>query len=478
MAEKKPKDKDIVDEKLEEAASEEPETEDEEESVEAVKDKAAESWNRAEEAPAAAGEWFVDFDVWQATLEANFGPDFEAVLSNVLGPEWITQLNSRLQAEKEFYKVIEQIKAEIMGPPPEEEEELGEPGSMSFESLGSGEVIFDSSTAEFGIAGGRGGGGRGGGGSGGGGGRSLPNLKDLRRKEFEGEEVPEEAKKNAPVDQNIINDEEALPDSELVLMDANEFTRMSYYAHKEMERHKDELKIKEVLERESKEKQAGKTSLQFRLLFWLSVSIALYAVLCIASYPVSSYYAKGLLERIPPDFYFQPSNALHKQGELTRVRTQPADGQPEIDVIYFYRPAVKRLDIQNLLNGIQYRYSLKVAQRNLIEPMPGSDSTSVTMRRYYPQYLPTNFSVLARVPFLTVSEKGQELLTAYEWRLSGLLPGLVVTDIVDSAGKAIGTAYVADGRLNIAIPALDTLAPSEKAELAYRLVLLFALLEL
>lgn len=108
---------------------------------------------------------FVDFDVWEATLEANFGTDFEKVLSRELGPDWVTKLNSRMVSSGNFYGIIEELKDEVQGRP----QEVVDEGHMSFETLGPGEVIFDPSAV-------------GGGGGGGGGGKynkGIPNLVDI-----------------------------------------------------------------------------------------------------------------------------------------------------------------------------------------------------------------------------------------------------------------------------------------------------------
>ncbi|MFH1068079.1 MAG: hypothetical protein V1794_00535 [Candidatus Glassbacteria bacterium] len=471
MADKEQKDRNLLDAELDEAAEARIEDSAARKEPPVEKEAGKNQTSRLEDAPA-AGDWFVDFDVWEATLESNFGPDFEHVLSNELGPDWATKLNSLMQSEKNFYRVIEDIKADVQGRTNEIVEVANEPGNITFETLGPGEVIYDASTAEFGVRGG-GGGGRGEGG----GGRGIPNLKDLRRKDFEVKEGLEPPKTDERLEENVIQDEDALPDQELVLMDRNEFSRMSYYAHKEMERHKDELRTKAVLGRESQTNPDQKASLLNRLLFWLSVMILLYAVFCITSYPVSSYYSKTLLEKLPPDFYFQPSNSLHKQGELTARSLDPAGGPPALNVIFFYRPAILRLEIENLLSGEKNRYDLSKADRDLIELAKGPQGRAVIVQGHYPQYLPTNASLFMKVPFLTLSEDGQTVLTAYERPLSGLLPGLILMDIVAADGSSLGSAYVAEDKLNIVIPGLAGLTPVEKVQLTDRLVLLFALLE-
>ena len=86
-----------------------------------------------ESAPSSTMEQFVDFDVWVATLEANFGPDFERVLEEKMGPDWNTNINDKMASGENFYHVVHDTKRDIEGGA----EEVLDEEHLSFETLGA-----------------------------------------------------------------------------------------------------------------------------------------------------------------------------------------------------------------------------------------------------------------------------------------------------------------------------------------------------
>lgn len=411
------------------------------------------------------GEWFVDFDVWQATLEANFGPDFEDVLSRELGPDWVIKLNNKINPEKNFYGVVEEIKNEIQGGAEEEANEE----NISFEALEPGEVIYDPSMV--GPGGGRGGGG--------GGGKKLPNLTDLRRKEFEGGEEIKEPAPTTSYEKDLIEDKDAPVDENLVLMERNEFSRMSYLAHKELERHKDDLKLKDVLERENKAEERRRITPAVGIFAAVSIAVFVYALLSVVSYSFFRFYSRNLLSSIPPDYYFQPSTSLHKQGTLSRITrgAQGKEGSPL--VVYFLQPKIKRLELNYPMGSIiNERYELAISDPSLLVIPRAHRGDSVVVRKHYRQFWPTNLGALTATPLLSLTENGKLALSAYETNSSSLLPGLTILEITDSQNQVIGSAYVTSERLNIRIEGLEELPQQQTDLLNTRLVFLFSLLNI
>ena len=455
--------KEPVDTEDELKEEEEPET-DTEEAPPA--DEAAVSEDTPAESP---GEWFVDFDVWEATLEAHFGPDFEQVLSGELGPDWVVQLNSRISEEKNFYRIVDEIKSEIQDSP---EEEMNN-SDISFEALEQGEVIYDPRVVgPIGPGGGRGGGG------GGGGQKKLPNLTDLRRKEFETSEEIKESTPPKSFEKDLIADNDTPVDENLVLMERSEFSKMSYFAHKELERHKDDLKLKEVLKREVKEEQRKRAAPAARLLAAISIIIFLYAIFSVVCYSFCRFHSTSLLSSLPPDFHFQPSTSLHKQGTLSSVSRQDTEMGESPLVLYFLRPRIKRLEMNYPMGSINETYRLNVSNPTLLVIPRAQRGDSVVVQKHYRQFWPTNLGALTATPLLSLTENGQLVLSAYETTSSSLLPGLTVLEINDSQNQVIGTAYVASERLNIRIENLEGLPQQQASLLNTRLVLLFSLLSI
>ncbi len=416
-----------------------------------------------------AAEWFVDFDVWEAALEAKFGPAFEQVLTRELGPDWVSKLNTRMINEQNFYKVLDDIKEGLLGQG--DAETLGESvsteDSMGFEALGQGEVIYDEKMV-------------GPGGAGGGGGsrqRELPKLADLRKKEFDAAGELKSPKENR-LDKQMVEQEITAPDEEVVLIDRNDFSRMSYFARKELDRHKDDLETREVLERKSKEEQSVKVSPVNRLILTAAMLVLLYAIFCLLALPVGEYQEDKLAAAYPADYLFQPSTAMHKQGELSRADGAVAGIGGSAVSIFFLQPSLKRFELDHLLDGDHRRFSLDSYSDKELRIDAGPWGDTLTVRRFYSQHWPTNRSVLLNQPYLSLIRNGQAVLLAFERTSSGLLPGLLAMDIVTGDGINVGVGYVAGNLLHISLSASAQQGSAAEAELTKQLLFLFSLLEL
>ncbi|HUU27882.1 MAG TPA: hypothetical protein VM123_08720 [archaeon] len=415
-------------------------------------------------------ERFVDFDVWVATLEANFGHDFEAVLSEELGPDWVKKLDDMMAESGDFYKVIEELKREISG---EGEEETNE-GDMSFEALGPGEIIVDpSASITINAPGSSGGGRRRGGGSG----PRLPShMTDLTRKEFEVRDLEIE---KSPAVEKLIDDNEGVIDGEVVLIDRSDYSRLSYFAHKELEKHKDDPKVKEIIKRKSlalEKKQ--KDGLNLVLALGAGI-VLLYVFFSVISFFLCNFYTRALLQSLPPNLEFRPSTALHKQGALSRAFPGNKEGgEEQYLVLYFLRPALKRIDLKLMgeVTTEYYQLSLLAPDLLVIPRIPEGDSIAV--RKHYSQQLPSNLGAFLKVPFFSLSVNGQIELAAYETEWSSLLPGLIHIKIKDSQSAVVAEAYVTEDRLNIQFNGFENLSKDEVRLYATRLVLLFSLLDI
>jgi len=410
------------------------------------------------------GERFVDFDVWEAALEAHFGPDFEEVLSRQLGPDWVMKLSNKITTEKNFYSVVEEIKSEIQGSTKEDVTD----NDISFEALEPGEVIYDPSAVGPGEGQGRGAEGS----------KKLPNLTDLRRKEFEASGAIKGPTPTESYEKDLIEDKDTPADENLVLMEHGEFSRMSYLAHKELERHKDDLKLKEVLKRESKTEERRRITPTAGVLVAISIAVFVYALFSVVSYSFYRFYSRNLLSDIPPDFYFQPSTSLHNQGTLSRV-IHGGQGREESPlVLYFLRLKIKRLELNYPRGSLNERYRLAISNPTLLVIPRAHRGDSVVVRKHYRRFWPTNLGALTATPLLSLTENGKLVLSAYETTSSSLLPGLTMLKITDSQNQVIGTAYVASERLNIRIEGLEELPQEQTDLLNTRLVLLFSLLSI
>ncbi len=430
-------------------------------------------------------EWFVDFEVWLAALEAKFGPEFEQVLTRELGPDWVNKLNKRMMDEKNFLKVLDDVKENIAGQGQGQDQGQGQGlghgrGSgggfvelgpnedrIGFEALGQGEVIYDESMV--GPGGGAGGESRE---------KELPNLSDLRKKDFDaagGLKSPLEEQ----LDRGIIEEKVIAPDEKVVLMDRNDFSRLSYFARKELDRHKGDLETRKVLERKSKELERQPIGALNRLILVVLVLVLLYAVFCLFALPVGEYRQDKLAAANPADYLFRPSTEMRKQGELSRVGDPVTGHGGGVISFYFLQPSLKRLELDHVLGGERRRFSLdSYSGRELrIDNGPWGDTLEV--RRFYSRNWPTNRSALLRVPYLSLSRNGRAVLLAFERRSSGLLPGLLALDIVGADGSGgVGLAYAADNLLHIKLAGKVKQGSAAEADLTLQFVFLFSLVEL
>ena len=414
----------------------------------------------------ATAEWFVDFDVWEAALEAKFGPDFEQVLTNELGPDWVNKLNNRMINERNFYKVLNDIQENISGQVNTEFPDFseGDEDAIGFEALGEGEVIFDESSVDHG-------------GHGSSRHKELPNLSDLRKKDFEAageQKTPREEH----LDTNMLDQEANLPDEQVVLMDRNDYSRMNYFARKELDRHKDDLDTRKVLERKSKGEHREKVSGVNRLILAVVILISLYAVYSLVALPVGEYYEDKLIAAFPADYLFQPSTALHKQGELSRAGDSDTEMMGGAVCFYFLQPSLNRIELNHLLGGQgEQRYSLSVYNGHDLRIDQGPWADTLEVHRFYSQHWPTNRSALLSVPYMSLRRNGKPVLLAVERTGSGLLPGLMAMDVVDGEGNDVALCYVSDNLLHIALAEDLEQGSVEEVELTKQMVFLFSLLE-
>jgi hypothetical protein len=431
-------------------------------------------------------EQFVDFDVWLATLEANFGPDFEKVLQQHLGPDWNAQIDKMMMSGDMFHRVVQDIKKGVEGTETEEDLDAGE---MTFQTMnldgGFGGPGGGGPGGGGPGGGGPGGGGPGGGGSGGGGSGgaedddSVP-LADLHRKEFKTQDKfkldtrPDDFEYEKVLrykgDKENVNQED-----EVVLMDRSDFSKLSYYAQKEKERHQDDLSLQKVLKRDSSNRlnQYRKTNL-----FLASVAgiVFLYTLFCLVSYFACSIYSRSLVKSLSPDLVFRPSTTMHKQGELAGFN--PSDPEKQQPLTYYIlRPSLKKLDLTDIGSGGEKRLELAVCSSSLIVVPRGLSQDSLTVRKYYNQSLPQNLGGVLGLPFLALTEEKTVVLQAYETVNSSLLPGFLQLEILDGQGLMLGRAYLCGGWLNISIEKSNVTSGVELQALRSRLVLLFSLLQ-
>ncbi|MBW7995272.1 MAG: hypothetical protein FVQ81_01625 [Candidatus Glassbacteria bacterium] len=418
-----------------------------------------------------SADWFVDFDVWEAALEAKFGPKFEQVLTGELGADWVNKLNSKMMNERNFYNVLDDVKDGITGQTQAGHPQIVERGDsdlpddwVGFEALGPGEVIYDERMVGPAGPGG-------GGGGGGGGGRSLPNLSDIRKKEFD-QAGELKAAKEAFSDFDMIDGDSTLPDEEVVLMDRNDFSRLSYFARKELDRHKDDLDTSKVLERKSEKKEQQKIGAANKLILLLASLVLLYTIFTLAALPFGEYYENKIAADNPADYLFRPSTALYKQGELSRTTGGAAIS------FYFLQPAMNRLELNHIIGGDERRFELELYNGKSLEIADGPWGGAMEVHRFYSQNWPTNRSAFLQSPYLSLSSNGTPLLLAFERSVSGILPGLLVMDVVTDDGRHVAVAYVADNLLNIRLVDPVQQGSAEEAGLTIQFLFLFSLLEL
>ena len=414
-----------------------------------------------EGAPSPTMEEFVDFNVWVATLEANFGMDFEKVLHDSLGPDWNTQFGNMMMTGENFYRVVQDIKKDIES----DAEGVLDEEHLSFETLGAGEVIGETEREET-IEGGEI--------------DSIP-LADLRRGEFIAQDQfkldtrPEDYEYEKVLRFKGDKDEEDRQD-EVVLVDRSDFEHLSYYAHKEKERRPDDLSMEKLLKRDSLIR-LGQYKKKYLVMVSVTGALFLYALLSVVSYFACGVYSRGLLKKFPPDLVFRSSTALHKQGELAGFNS--ADQRRKQPLIYYtLRPTLQKLVLASVGSGVEEQFELAVCKPSLLVVPKGSRQDSITVRKHYRQFLPSNLGGLVRKPYLSLTEGETIVLNAYETAYSSLLPGLLQLEITDGQGSLLGRAYAAGDKLYILLDGLQEASGGQLKIWNLRLVFLFSLLQI
>lgn len=281
-------------------------------------DEAGAARNAHEYHPAGAEEirednssQFIDFDVWVATLEANFGIKFEKVLTREFGPDWINMINSRIADGEDFQAVVQDLKHKLGGPARIEIDPSDmESGGITFEALGRAEVIGEPGQGS---------------GQGYEGDENVPHLLHAIRKELPGDDkliIDAQPEKFQEETLLLYKDKESgkkSADDDLILMDRRDFSRLSYYASKEMHRH-DEDKINgQPGNKGDWWKRALPDNPWARVFVLFGVLFIAWVLFCMTSYVYFTSTSDRMLSLYPPDLVFRPSSALHNQGVLARI---------------------------------------------------------------------------------------------------------------------------------------------------------------
>ncbi len=414
---------------------------------------------------------FVDFEVWEATLIAHFGPDFEAVLLRELGTDWVSLLGERLRPGQDFHQVVEELGREQEDRRLEQAEALEqdlEEGQTSFEAVGEGEIIRDSS----------------GPGPETGGpvrerrrSRHPLELVDMTRKEFEAPvampERPSQAKLEPPGG-------EAPLDERLVLMERGDYARLSYLAHKELERHQEEPSLRELMARpEAGDRPRGRAGVANWLVLGGSLLLLGYLAFAAASWLFFTYRGEKFLEPFDPALVLQPSTGLHRQGGLLPRGTVSGEAvsSPRPLALFSYHPALGRLELTLPGEGALRRIEFPLHGPDRLAIPGGAGGDSLVVRRHYRSRLPTSLGGLRGMTLLSLSEGGRVRLAARETPRSGLLPGLIELELSGEGRGRIGRGWLVGGKLHLALDGFEVLPPVERRQLVERLVLLTLLLE-
>ena len=407
---------------------------------------------------------FIDFEVWVATLEAHFGPDFEQVLSNLMGPDWNITIQQRMMSGENFLDVINEIKNKHGYEEEEEDEKDGETVFRS-EAVGEGEILGDSSAGEE---------------------ESVAKhhdeehfqLADLKKKEFESEDKlkydssPEEFEV-----EKVVHHKNPESDSdEIVLMDRNDFANLSYYASKEKVRHSDDISLNALLQRERKEQF---TTIRPELI-WVAAAAGLflfYLVFCIVSYFSASFYTPTLLEKFPPQYEFTPSTSLQPRGELIRlVEEQGQTSRPVL--FYIFKPAVRRFEISRFLSGQPESYDFnEITQREIrIGQSEWFDSLRVVMN--YGRNVPSNLGSFLHLPLVELYVDGILKMYGQETFFSSLIPGYTNLTVYDEAGSSIGKAYISKGNWYISLDDESSYSTEQRELIERELLWIFSIVKI
>ncbi|MCE5272481.1 hypothetical protein LLH00_14475 [bacterium] len=409
---------------------------------------------------------FIDFDVWVGTLEANFGLDFEKVLTRAFGPDWLNMINARIAAGEDFSAVVQELRYKLGGPSKIERDDSDlDSGGITFEALGRAEVIGEPGHG------------------------SLDEEQDednslllrARRKEMLGEDKlrvdsqPDRYQEETLLLYKDKEKEQKSAEDEMILMDRKDFSRLSYYASKEMGRlGKDKLK-----DRASRKgdwwkmgPQAGPWARTFLI---LGALFLLWVLFSLGSYIYFTSTSGRLINAYPPDLAFRPSTALHKQGVLAAVN--PDSSETPL-LFFFYRPTILRLEVNMLSSQGQRRYDLSIARSGLLVIPHSPERDSVAVVAHYSQRLPLALPALLGWPLFSLDIDGVTTLQAFETPASAIFPGLIFLELRGPQNETLGQAYLARNRLNIHWDDRSGLSGASVDKLASRLMLLFTLLDI
>lgn len=407
---------------------------------------------------------FIDFDVWVATLEANFGIKFEKVLTREFGPDWVSMINSRIADGEDFQAVVQDLKHKIGGPARIEIDlnDMESGGGITFEALGRGEIIGEPGGDEHEEDD-----------------DDPHHLLHAIRKELPGDEklrVDAQPDKYQEETLLLYKDKEKdkkSADDDLILMDRRDFSRLSYYASKEMRR-QDNKNPNGKIKKRDWWKRALPDSPWARAFVLFGLFFLAWALFCMTSYIYYASTSDRMLVQYPPDLVFRPSSTLHNQGVLARINS---DSTETPLAFFFYRPAVRRLETNILQSQGQIQYNLSVALPGLLVIPQARNRDSVAVVAHYSQRLPQAISALMGIPLFSLYENGSTVIQAFETPASAMLPGLLHLELRGSQNEKVGEAYLARNRLNIRWEKPEDLSGAALDTLVGRLVLLFTLLK-
>jgi hypothetical protein len=405
---------------------------------------------------------FVDFDVWVGTLEVNFGVKFEKVLTREFGPDWVNMINSRIAAGEDFQAVVQDLKHKLGGPARIERDiDDMESGGITFEALGRAEVFGEPAHGDEHED------------------DDVHHLLHAIRKELPGDEQlivnaqPDKFQEETLLLYQDKDKEKKSADDDLILMDRRDFSRLSYYASKEMRRY-DNKNLNGKTTKGDWWKRALPDSPWARAFVLFGVLFLAWALFCMSSYIYFASTSDRLLVQYPPDLIFRPSSTLHNQGVLARINV---DSTETPLAFFFYRPAIHRLETNFLQSQGQMRYELSVARPGLLVIPQAQNRDSVAVVAHYSQRFPQAFPALLGIPLFSLYVDGIPVIQAFETPSSAMLPGLLHLELRGLQNEKVGEAYLARNRLNIRWEARDELSGADFDTLAARLVLLFTLLE-
>jgi len=410
---------------------------------------------------------FIDFDVWVGTLEANFGLDFEKVLTQAFGPDWLNMINSRIASGEDFYSVVQELRYKLGGPSEVERDNNDlESGGITFEALGRAEVIGEPGHEALEVED-----------------DDNSPLLNARRKELIGDDkLRVDSQPDRYQEETLLmykdkekDKEQKAADDEMILMDRRDFSRLSYYASKEMQRLGEDNLKNRASRKGDWWKMGPQANPAARVMLILGALLLLWALFSLGSYIYFTSTSGRLIRAYPPDLVFRPSSALHKQGVLASINP---DSTETPLLFFFYRPAIKRLEVNSLSSQGQKRYDLSVARPGLLVIPRSPDRDSIAVVAHYSQSLPLALPALLGQPLFSLDIDGAMALRAFETPSSAIFPGLLFLELRGPQNEILGRAFLARDRLNIHWDNRSELSGAALDNLASRLMLLFTLLDI